>query len=86
MTGPLTCHDFIDTIDDYVGQTLTPAVRAQFDAHVAACAGCRDYLKTYRDTVQLGKALGGETQQCEDSPTQQMPERIIRSILAARKK
>ena len=85
MTGPLTCRDFIDTIDDYVGQTLDAAQRAPFDAHVAACAGCRDYLKTYRDTVQLGKALGGDSQQADDPPTQQMPERWVKAILAARK-
>ena len=86
MTGPLTCRDFIDTIDDYVGQALAPAQRERFDTHAAACAGCRDYLKTYRDTVQLGQALGDDSPKCEDQPTQQMPERLVKAVLAARKK
>ena len=76
MTGPLTCRDVIDTIDDYVAKTLTSAMCAQFDAHVAACAGCRDYLKTYRDTVQLGKALGGENPGSDDPQVERMPERV----------
>ena len=43
----MPCASFEDLIADY--PELAAAERADVDSHVAACAGCREYLETIRE-------------------------------------
>ena len=51
----LTCRDFIDLLSAHVAAELPAERLATFEAHLAQCPACVDYLQTYKDTVTLAK-------------------------------
>ena len=76
----LTCRELIDFLAAYLDAELPPAEHAAFEAHLAICPHCVDYLASYRETIRLGKqALAAETLRPEDVPGE-----LIDAILAAR--
>jgi len=77
----MTCRDFIEFLMDYLSGELSADERAIFDAHLAECPWCVAYLKTYRETVALGKAALAEP---EKGVPADVPEDLVRAILAAR--
>ena len=77
----LTCRDVADFLMAYLDRELDPPQRSAFEAHLAVCDECVRYLRSYEQTVRLAKAAGRET----DEP-EAVPERLVRSIVAARKK
>jgi len=50
---PLTCQDAIGLLVDFLDQTLGDRLVAELERHLADCAPCRAYLKTYRKTRDL---------------------------------
>lgn len=80
MNAVLTCREIIEFLDDYSAVAQPPELRAEFERHLGACPPCRDYLRTYRETIRLA----GETAK-RDSALR-MPEGLVRAILAAREK
>lgn len=80
MNAVLTCREIIEFLDDYSAGAQPPEVRAEFERHLDACPACRDYLRTYRETI----LLAGETAKREIA--HRMPEGLVRAILAARDK
>jgi anti-sigma factor RsiW len=76
----ITCRELIDFLMDYVNGALPVEQVASFERHLNACPPCREYLQNYRDTIQVAKSAcrGAE-------PLPQMPEELVRAILAARK-
>lgn len=75
----MTCRDFIDFLWRYVAEELPPDERLAFDAHLAVCPDCVDYLRSYRETVRLGK----DAFPPDDSPVpEEVPEDLVRAILA----
>jgi anti-sigma factor RsiW len=81
MPPPITCRELIDFLDDYVEERLGASVRATFEAHLAACRHCREYLRTYRDTIRLAQSACAET---GDGIPASMPGDIVRAVLAAK--
>ena len=79
-TDDLSCRDVADFLMAYLDRELDPSQRAAFDAHLAVCDECVRYLRSYDRTVRLAKAAGREA----DEPTA-VPERLVRSIAAAKK-
>lgn len=79
-TDDLSCRDVADFLMAYLDRELDPSQRAAFDAHLAVCDECVRYLRSYDRTVRLAKAAGREV----DEPTA-VPERLVRSIAAAKK-
>ena len=78
----LSCQDFIEFLDDYVDQSQAQEVRATFEQHLEACPMCVEYLKTYRDTIELARGACGED---ELLPTpDDVPEELIEIILKSR--
>lgn len=76
----LTCREFVEFLDDYLGGLLPEHVVAHFHEHLSACPSCVAYARTYQDTVRLAKkALG------DDAPVTGVPEELIQAILAARR-
>jgi anti-sigma factor RsiW len=76
----MTCRDFIEFLMDYESGVLPEAERAVFDAHLAECPPCVAYLRTYRDTIQLGQAAH------RSQPPENIPQELVHAILAARSK
>jgi anti-sigma factor RsiW len=77
----LTCQEIVDFLMRYLDGELPAEERSRFEEHLALCPPCVDYLKTYQDAVRLGKATCAE----EDSRCKDVPEALIRAILAARR-
>ncbi|MCG3127096.1 MAG: hypothetical protein CHACPFDD_01954 [Phycisphaerae bacterium] len=79
----LNCRDVIEFLDDYVGGVQPATVRHEFDAHLAECPACVDYLTTYRETIRLCRAS------CrEDLPpaSAEVERRLIEAIVSARRR
>ena len=79
----MTCRDFIEFLMEYLSDGLSADERAIFDAHLAECPWCVAYLKTYRETVALGKAALGEP---EKGIPEDVPEDLVQAVLAARRR
>lgn len=75
----ITCREVAE-LYDYVARTLAPERRAVFDRHFQICAECRDYLRSYERSIEVGKAALAEP---EDRA---VPEEFVRAILAARRR
>jgi anti-sigma factor RsiW len=73
----LTCRQFIEFLDDYLAATQPPEVRADFERHVNACRHCADYLRTYRDTIVMAKAVIGA------QPDASVPAEVPRELVGA---
>jgi RNA polymerase sigma-70 factor (ECF subfamily) len=49
----LTCRELVELVTDYLEGALSPADHALFEAHLADCRGCRNYLEQIRRTISL---------------------------------
>lgn len=79
----MTCRDFADFLDRYLGGELPAELSRQFDEHLGACPDCRNYLETYRQTIRAGRAaLGAEGEPVPPA----VPDGLVKAILAARAK
>jgi anti-sigma factor RsiW len=78
----LTCREFVEFLMAYLSDELPPGQRVVFEEHLAECPECRTYLRTYQQTIRIGKLACG----CPDEPPADAPEGLIRAILAARRK
>ena len=47
----LTCQELVELVTDYFDGRLTLLERLRFEAHLAACSGCRAYLEQMRLTL-----------------------------------
>lgn len=79
----LTCRDFIGFLADYLSGAVPADQRADFDAHLAVCPSCVAYLKTYEETIKLGKMAFGHP---DDQVPPEVPEELVKAILNARGK
>lgn len=76
----MTCREVIEQfLMSYLDGELSAPERASFDEHLSVCGPCRRYLETYKETVRLGKGVGGPT-------PAEAPEALVKAILEARKK
>ncbi len=53
----LTCIELVELVTDYLEGTLDADTRARFEAHLAACHGCTNYLAQMRQTIRLSGTL-----------------------------
>jgi anti-sigma factor RsiW len=79
----ITCREFVEFLDDYLSRGLADGARTAFDAHLAACPSCVAYMKTYEATVRAGKAVLASR---ESSVPADVPEELVRAVLAACRK
>lgn len=47
----MACNEVVETITAYLDGTLGADDRERFEAHVAGCPYCREYLAQMRDTI-----------------------------------
>jgi anti-sigma factor RsiW len=59
-TQELACQELVEVVTDYLDGRLEPADRRRFEAHLAICPGCRNYLEQMRATIRLTGALRAE--------------------------
>lgn len=48
----MMCQELVEVITDYLEDTLSPADRARFEAHLEVCPHCTRYLEQFRTTVR----------------------------------
>jgi anti-sigma factor RsiW len=83
MSHGLTCREFVDFLDDYLADALSPPRRDEFNDHLSRCPSCVAYMKAYRATVEMGRAALKST----DAPLPgDVPGSLVRAVLAARRK
>lgn len=52
----LTCQQLVELVTDYLEGALSASERARFEAHLAMCHHCAEYLAQMRRTIQtLGR-------------------------------
>jgi anti-sigma factor RsiW len=52
----IRCDHLVELVTDYLEGVLDEATVAEFDAHLALCPGCAEYLAQIRETVRrLGR-------------------------------
>jgi anti-sigma factor RsiW len=69
----LTCKEMVEIVTDYLEGALAPADRSRFEAHLAVCAGCTQYLAQMRETIRMTGTLTEE----------QIPQQQRDALLAA---
>ena len=49
----MACQELVEVITEYLEGTLPEVDRARFDAHLASCSACQEYLEQMRALVRL---------------------------------
>ena len=76
----MTCREASEFLLEYVAAELDEEVCAEFDAHLVGCPNCHNFVAQYRATVAAGRNAFAPTD--ADAATQ-LPEEVVRAILAA---
>lgn len=53
----LVCQQAVELVTDYLEGALPPADRRRFEAHLATCPNCTEYLAQMRATIALTGTL-----------------------------
>ena len=77
----MTCREVNEYILDYRSGHLSPEECACFEAHQARCPDCVEYLRSYEETIRLGK---GDFSPPDDPAPADVLDELVRAILAAR--
>ncbi len=78
----MNCKDLAEFLMDYVDGTLPPDQMAAFELHMQKCPPCVHYIQTYKQCIAMGKICI----ECEeDAIPAEVPDGLVRAILAARK-
>ncbi len=75
----ITCQEFVALLAEYIDGDLSAQRRSRMDAHLASCARCSAYHRSYAATIKLVNAAGAEPVGAETA----LPD-LVRSIIAAR--
>ena len=55
-TDGMDCNELVELVTDYLDDALTDGQRQAFEAHLAECDGCENYLQQFRATIST---IGG---------------------------
>jgi anti-sigma factor RsiW len=55
---PLVCQELVELVTDYLEGALSRSDRRRFEAHLADCPHCTEYLAQMRVTIRLTGRLG----------------------------
>jgi anti-sigma factor RsiW len=56
----LVCQEMVELITDYLEDALPRSQRRRFEAHIAGCEHCTEYLEQMRATIRLTGQLRAE--------------------------
>ena len=59
-TDELVCQQMVELITDYLEDALPRSQRRRFEAHLAGCEHCSEYLVQMRATIRLTGRLDAE--------------------------
>jgi anti-sigma factor RsiW len=76
----VTCKDVASFILAYLENELDGATRAAFEQHLSTCTSCKRYLAQYEATIAASRTAFRES----GVLTSEVPEVLVRAILAAR--
>ena len=79
----MTCQEVADFLTDYLNGELSQTKRAVFEEHLGICPECVAYLHSYEITIKASKTACDHV---HDQDASEVPEDLVRAILAARKK
>jgi predicted anti-sigma-YlaC factor YlaD len=77
----MTCQELNAFLDDYLAGALPEQVQIEFQYHLDLCRPCRDYLRTYRETISTARRVY-EDPAGEVPDT--VPETLVQAVLKAR--
>jgi len=78
----MKCRELADFLMDYVSGELPRESRAHFELHLSRCRNCLEYLSQYESTVKAGRIACGDM---SDELPADVPEELVRAVMAARK-
>ncbi len=78
----MTCRELVEFLADYLAGQLAPDVRRVFEIHLGDCPECATYLRGYADAIRLARACA----ETDDAVPAEVPERLVRAIVAARQR
>ena len=58
--GGYACQEMVELVTDYLEGALTRSQRRRFEAHLAQCENCSEYLEQMRTTIRLTGSLSAE--------------------------
>jgi anti-sigma factor RsiW len=79
----LTCREAVEFLADYLDHGLDAAQQQAFEQHLALCDECVAYLKSYEQTVRLGRATFDDLDAAADA---HLPRELVTAIAAARRR
>lgn len=56
----LVCQEVVELVTDYLEGSLSRSGRRRFEAHLAGCEHCSEYLEQMRATIRLTGRLQAE--------------------------
>ncbi|MBS1891514.1 MAG: zf-HC2 domain-containing protein [Actinobacteria bacterium] len=57
----MVCREVVELVTDYLEGSLSRAERRRFEAHLADCPHCTEYLAQIRETIRLtGRLEAGD--------------------------
>ena len=56
----LTCQELVELVTEYLEGAMPPTERTRFEAHLAGCSGCRNYLNQMKQTIRFAGRLTKE--------------------------
>jgi len=60
VRNPLACQEMVELITDYLEGALPRGQRRRFEAHLAGCEHCSEYLAQMRETIAVSGQLRAE--------------------------
>lgn len=81
-----TCREVHDFLMAWLDGELEPDVGARFETHIEACPCCKNYVESYRETVELGRNAYEPCADEPDEPHPALPDELVKAVLAARRK
>jgi len=78
----ITCRELIEFLDRYVDGELPPCMAVKFEAHLAVCAACVQYLHSYRETIRLARSAWRD----DGIAIEDVPSELIEAILEVRRR
>lgn len=56
----MPCRELVEVITDYLEDALPASDRLRFEAHLAECDACRDYVEQFEQTIALSGRIEPE--------------------------
>ncbi len=56
----LACQQVVEMVTDYLEGALAPGDRDRFEAHLAGCPHCTEYLAQMRETIRVSGQITPE--------------------------